>query len=260
MPRGAFERLAAANPVRDRDALAAIPIAAREEVLRRALAADPERPRQRNRRRSYIVAVAVVLVSVPSYAIAAGVAERFRAQPAPPSVVDEFETYTPQLGFNPRPDAASLVARDRGVALYVTPNAQGTWCYIVSTRNDGGTCVHEKVARSRVAAGLAGSAPDSSSKRTNFVLVGRIRDAAARSVTFTAPDGTEHVGRVGASGYFVAVVDAGPVDAWCTRGWSPLLTFADAEGGVLLSSTFEFTRPVEQGCVMTGVRIPDGGV
>src|SRR5581483_1960503 len=52
--------------------------------------------------------------------------------PAPTSVVSDFGSYAPQLGFNPEPGRAVQVARDGDTVLYATANKQGSYCLVAS--------------------------------------------------------------------------------------------------------------------------------
>jgi hypothetical protein len=155
------------------------------------------------------------------------------AEPAPPEVVDEFGRYTPQLGFDPEPGKAVLVARDEGVRLYVTTNKQGTWCFVLSTRADGGTCVRPAVADAPVVAAHVSDVSAGEAQRLG-VLVGRIKAAEARTVRFADPDGTPVERPLGAGGFFVAGLRRPAEESVCDHGdWAPRFTFFDARGDVV---------------------------
>lgn len=78
-------------------------------------------------------------MTAPAYAIGRSVSDWLGAEPAFPDIVSEFGRYTPQLGFNPERGKAVRVAEDDSVRLFATTNKQGTYCFVVSTRADGGT-------------------------------------------------------------------------------------------------------------------------
>jgi hypothetical protein len=101
------------------------------------------RPRLSPRRR---VALAVFVALVAIGTAAAATTTWLGGSPAPPAVVDDFGSYTPQLGFHPDPGRAVLVAEDGDVALYATTNAEGTYCMLSRAtvevaRASSGACV-----------------------------------------------------------------------------------------------------------------------
>jgi hypothetical protein len=253
-----LEILAGANPVPADGLDRRINAHERDLVLRDVLARVNDPRRRRRRKRALIFAVAV-LVAVPSFALAAELTQRFHAEPAPESVVREFGQYTRQLGFDPRAADAQLVAADADVRLYVTPNAQGTWCYLVSTRNDGGTCVHADIAQAPVVAGIAGSGnPSDEGRARRFVVVGRVLDRRATGVSMSVFNGDEVTRRVGAGGYFLIVLFADADDeSWCTSGWTANVAFTDRASRPVSSYRLALVRPVPSGCVAPGLATPD---
>ena len=69
---------------------------------------------------------------MPTTAVAATATGWLTGSPAPQSVVSDFGTYAPQLGFDPEPGRAVLVAQDGDVILYATTNKQGSYCLVTS--------------------------------------------------------------------------------------------------------------------------------
>lgn len=160
--------------------------------------------------------------------------------PAPQSVVADFGTYTPQLGFHPDPGSAVLVASDGDSHLYATTNAENTYCIAVSTpwRNlgrepDGGTCVLKAFAEQPIVAGLPSGTADI------LVLAGRVSVAGAVSVRVTLPDGSSRTIPLGTSGFFISNVQGKP----CQYGdWSPQFVALDAAGKSIAASTISLER------------------
>jgi hypothetical protein len=164
-------------------------------------------------------------------------------EPAPPDVVTDFQSYTPQLGFHPEPGKAVLVARDGQIDLYATPDREGTYCLDLvapwkpATVRDGGTCVPERIASGHFIAGNLGGT------RTTLIVGGRIADPQARSVAFTGPDGSRVTAAVGASGFFVAALTTSATCANASGHWSSSFTALDANGSVLArTSTLSLAR------------------
>ena len=205
-------------------------------LLERVLAAplEEKNPRQRLRGSAKFALVAVafgITAAVASLAIAG--TGWLTGEPAPPQVVTNFQSYTPQLGFHPNPGSAVLVAEDDQVKLYASTNHEGTYCLDVTspwkpaTTLDGGTCVPQAIASAPFIAGVAGGG-SVSDQGLPLVVAGRVADPAARSVQFTLPDGTTVTRPVGSSGFFVASVT---VPAPCANGgWRSSFIALDANG------------------------------
>jgi hypothetical protein len=215
----------------------------------------------RPERRLVVVAVALIgLAAVPAFAVNR-ITDWRKGEQAPREIVENLASYTPQLGFNPEPDKAVLVAQDAHVRLYVTTNRQGTYCYVASTRLDGGTCVSEAVADAPVIAGFIGG--DGQHRTNGLVLVGRIRDHRAQTVRFTAPAGESVVRNIGRGGFFVAIAPAGsPMAACAGGGWTPTFTFYSALGDEIASAGIEIARAFgppnrPRGCAFPGPHPPD---
>jgi len=221
--------------------------AVRKEHLR----AEIDRPPRLSRRARVVLVVVASLVVLGT--AAAATTSWLIGRPAPPAVVSDFGSYTPQLGFHPEPSRAVLVAEDGAVSLYATTNREGTYCLVASapwkrpeTLPDGGTCIPAGQAAAPVVAGLVGSSS------TTFVIAGRVDAGAAQAVRFPGPDGRLLTRPIGSSGFFVAAV---PVSGSpCATGeWKPTFVVLDARGSELTRATIMLARPAGLGaCVLGG--------
>ena len=235
-------RVASANPVPDGEVRRIVPQQWSDDVLTRIVShrvgAGTSRPRLARRTRLLVVAgLALALLAVPTYAIGRAVGDGWlRGEPAPQAVVDNFESYTPQLGFRPDSRNAVVVARDAGFDLYATPNDRGSYCVATQTP-DGGICIDPTVAAEPLIAGLMTAWPDS---RT--LVGGRVAHPAADTVTFTDPDGAAVTRSIGSSGFFlVALPAAGPTSRErpypCKNGdWTPTFRALSAAGDELVTA------------------------
>jgi len=202
------------------------------------------RPRLSPRRR---VALAVLVALVAIGTATAATTSWLRGSPAPRAVVEDFGSYTPQLGFHPEPGRAVLVAEDGDVALYATTNAEGTYCLVASAPwkrpdklPDGGTCVPRAEAAAPFIAGLVGASPDS------MVIAGRTTSRGARTVRFTDSRGESITRPIGSSGFFVAHVHVS--GSPCANGdWSPTFTVLDANGRELTHTKVVLGRAAQLG-------------
>lgn len=203
--------------------------------FRSELRAAAIRRRRSSRRRLVAAAVVAAVAIVALTGVATGGVGWLTGTPAPHSVVADFGTYTPQLGFHPDAGGAVLVASDGDSHLYATTNAEGSYCIAVSTpwRNlaqepDGGTCVGKTTAEKPIVAGLPSATADT------LVLAGRVALAGAVSVTVKLPDGTSRTIPLGTSGFFISNIHGRP----CQYGdWSPQLVALDAAGKPAAAST-----------------------
>jgi hypothetical protein len=163
------------------------------------------------RRHVAVFAMAVGLLVIGT-AVAA-TTDWLTGRPAPKSVVSDFGSYTPQLGFSPEPGRAVLVAHDGDVSLYATINKQGSYCLIASAAwkrpsklPDGGTCVPPAQATAPLIAGLVGASSSPGSDLQTYLIAGRTSDPEARAIRFSDPTGTQITRAIGSSGFFVVTV------------------------------------------------------
>ena len=96
------------------------PIAAFRSELRAAA----NRQRRSSQRRLVAAAVVALVAIIALTGVATGGVGWLTGTPAPHSVIADFGTYTPQLGFHPDPGSAVLVASDGDSHLYATTNAE----------------------------------------------------------------------------------------------------------------------------------------
>jgi hypothetical protein len=194
-------------------------------------------------RRRIMLSAAVLVFATATAGLALAGSGWLIGAPAPPAVVADFNSYTPQLGFHPSPGSAVLVAEDYNIGLYATTNKEGTYCIVVSAPwkrpaklGDGGTCIPALQAAAPLIAGLPGASTSRDGSKTTAVVAGRVNNAAARTIRFTGPTGYEIVRPVGSSGFFVASVHVqGPL---CASGdWLSTFTALNAAGGEIARAT-----------------------
>lgn len=219
-------------PFRD---LSASRLDARKEHVLSEIERDQQRPRLRQPgwmrpgRRVAVLAVLVALVMVGT-AVAATTnwltTDWLTGSRAPEAVVHDFGTYAPQLGFDPEPGRAVLVAEDGEFSLYATTNKQGSYCLVASAPwkrpdklPDGGTCIQPAQAAAPLIAGLVGAASDRSTNEQTFLIAGRADDPAARTIRFTDPAGNEITRTIGSSGFFIAAIHT-PASACADGDWT----------------------------------------
>jgi hypothetical protein len=239
----ALKHLTAANPVPDQRVGELVPAQWSEQVLIRIRSEPIATTGRRSRRRWLIVAVAVfALLIAPTYAIARELIDGWLSgEPAPQSVVKNFESYTPQLGFYPDPSRAVLVATDRDVSLYATTNDKGSFCLAITGARDGGTCIAPASAQAPLIAGMVSGAPSGSSVGERLLIAGRVDNPEARTIRFTDPDGDVVTRAIGSSGFFIAAV---PIhDSPCANGdWTPTFESLGANGEELVRATIVLAR------------------
>lgn len=190
------------------------------------------------------VALATVAAGVIGVGAAIASADWLTGSPAPPSVTNDFGTYSPQLGFHPDPGRSVLVAEDGDSQLYATTNSEGSYCVIVSApwkrpdqTQDGGTCISKETADQAIVAGIPAGAADT------VLLAGRVAVDGASSVRLRLPDGTARTIALGTSGFFLLSIDGKP----CHSGeWSPQLVALAKDGTAVAASTITLER-VEDG-------------
>jgi hypothetical protein len=197
--------------------------------------AAERRIRTHRRRRRIGFAGFAVATATACTGITLGATGLFSAAPAPPEVVADFESYTPQLGFHPQSGQAQLVARDgEDFLLYATRNKEGTYCIVASAPwkrpgklNDGGTCVLKRDATAPIAAGIPAAGAIGEDARGTLVVAGRVLDQAAREIRFTSSSGEQIERPLGAGGFFIAALE---LEMCPDRNWEPTFTAVDAGG------------------------------
>jgi hypothetical protein len=211
--------------------------------------------RTSRRRRRLVLASSALAAALVVAGAAVAATGWLVGAPAPPSVKSDFGSYAPQLGFDPQPGKAVLVASDGPYQLYATTNKQGTYCVLVIApwkgpgAGEGGDCIPSRIADKRFWAGLGGAAtsPDGN---TRFVLEGRSTDPTATSVRFSTPDGQTITAPIGASGFFIAGAEVGDPCA----PWTSSFVFLDGDGNVLGRTSWEWGLS----CVTRTTSRPDG--
>jgi hypothetical protein len=252
----AFSRLSADNPVPRAIGSSSVRHEWRDRLLERIAADTPPSRRARSRARTRLVLVAVValaLLAVPSYGVARELIDRVRGEPAPQSVVDEFESYAPQLGYRPYPGGAILVAvEDDDVRLYSTKNDRGSYCLVLRAPDrpsgDGGTCIQPPWAAEPLIAGTLGATAGDDASSTHFIG-GRSTHPDARSIRFADPDGRTVSRPIGFDGFFVASVRV-PRSACGAGDWRPTFVVLDTNGNEVARAaiTLLFSLPSQGVC------------
>jgi hypothetical protein len=156
--------------------------------------------------------------------------------PAPESVVSDFGSYAPQLGFDPEPGRAVLVAQEGDISLYATTNSQGSYCVIVSAPwkrpsklPDGGTCIPPAQTAAPLIAGVVGVNSSPGSDQQTYLIAGRSADPEARMIRFTDPTGDPITRKIGSSGFFVAAVHTDG-SACANEDWKSTFNVLGADG------------------------------
>ena len=177
-----------------------------------------------HRKRLALALLILAALAVPTYAIGRALSGWLGGEPAPTAIVDNFGSYTPQLGFRPDAGQAVRVASDGAFVLYATPNDRGSYCVATATP-DGGICVSPDVASAPLVAGImpAGRAT---------LVAGRVKDAHAVAVIFSDSHGDSVRRQLGVGGFFLAALDA-PAQNLCESGdWTTRFQALDAHGNV----------------------------
>jgi hypothetical protein len=194
------------------------------------------RPARRWKRRFALVAVALALTGVIATVAVAGTGWLV-GSPAPPDVKSDFGSYATQLGFNPQPGQAVLVASSGPYQLYATANTQGGFCTLVVTpwrpasAHEGGECTAAQglPESSKFYASTGGQSPLADNAST-AVVYGHTTDAGASSVQFDGPNGAPVTATVGKGGFFIVgtTVTGG---MGCGSGtWAPTFHVLNATG------------------------------
>ncbi len=176
----------------------------RGELINAAQRWQKARARRRHRIALVTSAMAVAGIIVGTAIAATG---WLVGSPAPKSVKSDFGSYAPQLGFNPEPGKAVLVATDSPYKLYVTTNKQGGYCTLTSApwkrpgpHGEGGDCISRRQASVPLLVGMGGAAA-APNGGTRLVFIGRTRQRDASHVRFAAPEGKTITATVGRSGF-----------------------------------------------------------
>ncbi len=188
------------------------------------------RPRRRVAALTIVVGLLVIGTAV------AATTGWLTGSPAPDSVVSDFGSYAPQLGFNPDSGSAVLVAEDRDISLYATTNKQGSYCLVASAPwkrpsklPDGGTCIPPAQAAAPLIAGLVGASSSQSGDQQTYLIAGRTANPEARTIRFTDPNGDTIMRAIGSSGFFIAAVRT--AGSACANGdWNSTFSVLGADG------------------------------
>lgn len=196
------------------------------------------------RRRIAALALAFGLLVIGT-AIAATTTDWLTGSPAPKAVVSDFDSYAPQLGFDPEPGKAVLVAQEGDIQLYATTNTQGGYCLVTSapwkrssTLPDGGTCLPPAQTTAPLIAGVVGADSSPGSEAQTYLIAGRATGADARTIRFTGPTGDVITRQIGSSGFFITKIS---VDgSACSNGnWAPKFSALGADGKEVASATIK---------------------
>jgi hypothetical protein len=229
-------------------------------LFRSELRAAAERQGRRSHRRRLAAVAAVATAVAAVTGVALGAVGWLTGSPAPPSIVADFGTYTPQLGFHPDPGSSVLVAGAGDSQLYATTNAEGTYCIVASApwkrpdqNPDGGNCVGQKTAAQPIVAGIVGGSSTDSTGNLTLLVAGRISVAGAASVNITLPDGSTSNVKLGSSGFFLSKV---PTQLCASGDWSAKLDALDAQGKQLVGSTITLEHVIKLGDGRTACWLP----
>ena len=205
------------------------------------------RPRRR------IAALAVVVGLLVIGTAVAATTSWLTGSPAPKSVVSDFGSYTPQLGFNPYPGGAVLVAEDSDVSLYATTNKQGSYCLLAGAPwkrpgklGEGGTCVAPAQAAAPLIAGVLGASSSQSGNEQTYLIAGRTAEPEARTIRFTDPNGDPITRAIGFSGFFIAAVHT--AGSACANGdWNSTFSVLGPNGKERTRATITLARSSSPG-------------
>jgi hypothetical protein len=238
--------LARANPVCDDEVRMVVPQEWSDDTLDRILS-EPGPPmvsRSPSVRRARLLVLAVLLLAIlpaPTYAIGRVVKGWLGGEPAPQSIVHNFGSYTPQLGFKPESGKAVRVAADGAFILYATPNDRGSYCVATSTP-DGGICIRPSVAAVPLIAGIMPGDPGRADARRTILVAGRVKHPGVAAIAFTDPDGATVTRPIDAGGFFLAALPmrepaSGGAPYPCKNGdWAPTFRALGPTGDELLTA------------------------
>lgn len=206
---------------------------------------------RRRRRRRFLVGMSALALTGVVVGTAIATTGWLIGAPAPRSVKSDFGSYATQLGFNPQPGKAVLVAHTGAYKLYATTNKQGGYCTLLSDpwyhpgpHGEGGDCNSSQQASVAFWAGIGGAAGPLNG-RTTLVIIGRTRNSQAKSIQFNYPQGKTATTRVGKSGFFITPITiTRPIftrllpNSICR--WSSNFVQLDANGHQLAQKTVTF--------------------
>lgn len=206
------------------------------------------------RHRWFLLATSVLALAAVIVGTAVAATGWLVGSPAPPRVKSDFGSYSTQLGFNPQPGKAVLVAKDGPYKLYATTDKQGGYCTLVSApwkrpgpHGEGGDCNSREQASVPFSVGMGGIA-DAPKGGTRLVLIGRTRQRDAAHVRFTAPAGKTITASVGRGGFFiVGFTTRRPANSTGILGflpgicrWTSTFSVLDANGQAVARKTLTF--------------------
>lgn len=225
-------------------------------LLERVLA-SPRIPSRTRRARAWQARVVLVAVVLGATAVIASLAIAgtgwLVGSPAPATVKSDFGSYASQLGFNPVPGQATLVASNGAYQLYATLNSQGGACMLVGTpwkrpgpNGEGGDCTANSPDSTPFWAGTGGMA--TTSNGTTLVIYGRTTSTGAASVQFDSPDGNTVTAPVSPSGFFIAdlTVPGNTCDWAPWTPWTPSFNVLDGNGHQLSATSVNILPPLRQ--------------
>ena len=197
--------------------------------------------RRNRRRRRFLLATSAVALGAVIVGTAIAATGWLVGSPAPPSVKSDFGSYAPQLGFNPQPGKAVLVASNGEYQLYATTNKQRGYCILVSApwkrpgpHGEGGDCSSEQQASVAFWAGIGGVA-GARQNGMRLVIDGRTREVNAASLRFDTPDHQTVNAPVGTSGFFIVGIRTRA--SWCQIAkWNPQVAVLDGTGHQLTTA------------------------
>jgi hypothetical protein len=221
----------------------------RGELINAAQRWQKTRARRRHRLVLATTALAVAGIIVGTAIAASG---WLVGSPAPKDVKSDFGSYAPQLGFNPEPGKAVLVAHDGPYKMYVTPDKQGGYCTLVATpqyhpgpHGSGGDCGTRSQAAVSFLAGPVGPGVPMRNGGVRFVVAGRTRNRAVARIRFTTPDGKPATAPIGTSGFFITDITSkkqlftGLLPNSVCR-WTSTFVLLDGSGRQLAQKTLTF--------------------
>jgi hypothetical protein len=212
-----------------------LPVADFADVRRRArrLSASRKSVRWGAWQTKLVLAAVVVVLGAAGTSLAIAGTGWLVGSPAPANVRSDYGSYATQLGFDPRPGKAVLVASDGDYQLYATADKQGGICTLVSApwrrpgaNGEGGDCTANDPDATPFWAGIGGAAGNDP---TTLVLYGHTTDKAAVTVRFDAPNGRSISAPVGAGGFFI--VGTTIPGSYCDWGaWTPQFDVLNRDG------------------------------